>query len=70
MARVIEETGDTHIIHEHTDGSGSNSLMLILELVLLAIFVFIFYYGLPALKSTMSPQINVPGQVDVNVNRK
>lgn len=71
MARVIEDTEDTHVIHEHHDGDTGTGMGLIIALVILAILGFLFlYYGLPALRTVSSPQVNVPGQVDVNVNRE
>ena len=51
------------------DSSGMGFLLgVILLIVALALF---FYYGLPAMQSiTTQPQINVPRQVDVNINNK
>lgn len=45
---------------------------LIAVLTLLALGVLFFVYGLPALRSATapsSPQINVPEEVDVNINQ-
>lgn len=57
--------------HHHTDeGSGMGFL---LGIVLLAVILFLFfYYGLPFLRNSTAttPQVNVPGQIDVNVNQK
>lgn len=55
------------VVHEHTrENNGSGALIgLILLLVLAVLFIL---YGLPAIQSASTPQINVPGQVDVNVN--
>ena len=46
-----------------------NGMGFLLGVIVLIIFlVLIVYYGVPALKSSSSPQINVPGKIDVNVN--
>lgn len=56
------------VIHEHTRENG-NSSGTIIGIILLAIIVMLFFvYGLPLLRSYGTPQINVPGKVDVNVN--
>lgn len=42
-------------------------------LILLLIVFLFFYYGLPAMRGAVTPgssQINVPGKVDVNINKK
>lgn len=71
MARVIDDTGNTHIIHEHHDGDSGTGMGVIIAVVILAVLAFLFlYYGLPAIRSASSPQVNVPGQVDVNVSRE
>lgn len=70
MARIIEDTGNTHVIHEHTNEGSNNALGLIIGVVLLVLLAFLFlYYGLPMIRNTMTPQVNVPSQVDVNVNK-
>ncbi len=72
MARLIDDTGNTHVIHEHHDGDSSGTGMgIMIAVVILAILAFLFlYYGLPAIRTAAQPEINVPGQVDVNVNRE
>ena len=49
--------------------TGSNGMGFLLGIVLiLAFIVLFFFYGLPYLSNMMQgPQVNVPGQVDVNV---
>lgn len=37
--------------------------------VLAAVVVIFFVYGLPAIRSIGSPQINIPSKIDVNVNQ-
>lgn len=61
MAHVHEDVTHTQ------DSSGTNFLLgVILLIIALALF---FYYGVPAIQNaTSGPQINVPEQVDVNVN--
>lgn len=56
------------VIHEHTRDNG-NSLGTIIGIILLAVIVLLFFiYGLPMLRSYSTPQVNVPGKVDINVN--
>lgn len=53
------------------DSGGSNSLLGVI-LIIIVIFL-VFYYGLPYLQAGFSgggTQINVPKQVDVNVNQQ
>ena len=51
--------------------TGDNGMGFVAGVILLIVFAFLlFYYGLPMLRqSTASPQINVPGKVDVNVHQ-
>lgn len=72
MARLIDDTGSTHVVHEHYDGDSKGTGMgVMIAVVILAILAFLFlYYGLPAFRSASSPQVNVPGQIDVNVSRE
>jgi hypothetical protein len=68
--KVGEETNMATIVnttpaHEDT-GSGMGFLLGIL--LLIAFIVVFFFYGVPALtQSFRGPQVNVPGQIDVNV---
>ncbi len=62
MATVVNTTSPT------TDQGNSVGALVGIVLLLLVIVLF-FYYGLPAIRSaTSGPQINVPREVDVNVN--
>lgn len=71
MARLVDDTGSTHVVHEHHDTDRGNGAGFILGVLLLLVLAFLFlYYGLPAIRSAAAPQVNVPGQVDVNVNRQ
>ncbi len=68
------------VIHEHTTAapaaeSSDSGMGFLMGVILLVVVLFLlFYYGLPALRSGTSqmttPQVNVPGKVDVNVNHK
>jgi hypothetical protein len=50
-------------------GNGNGIMNLAGIIILLLIVVLFFYYGLPALRSaTSGPSVNVPDEVDVNVN--
>lgn len=53
-----------------TDSTGG--LNFLLGLIALVVLLYVlFVYGLPALRnSTSAPQINVPGQIDVNVKQQ
>ncbi len=56
-------------VHHHEDSS-SNFLMLV---VLLIFFAFVlWFWGLPALRKTTEEgvNINIPSQIDVNINRE
>lgn len=63
MATVINTPGQTT-----SDGSGVGFLM---GIVLLAVALFLFFvYGLPFMRQTTNtPQINIPGRFDVNLNQ-
>lgn len=61
------------VAHEHIDhgerSSGMGFLIGILLLVVLAIVLI--YWGLPLIQRSQPavPPVNVPGQIDVNINR-
>lgn len=59
------------VIHEHaTENQGSGIGFFLGMIVLAVLLLLFFYYGLPILRqSTQNPQINVPGQIDVNINQ-
>lgn len=47
----------------------NNGSGLLVGVILFIVFIVLFfYYGLPAIQNTGGSQINVPEQVDVNVN--
>lgn len=53
------------------DNSGGPMGMIIGLIVLIVLGYLVWIYGLPALRSVGSgtPQINVPSQIDVNINQ-
>lgn len=72
MATVVNNPPATHT--EGNSGSG-----FLLGVIVLIIFVILFvFYGLPMLGNagggagagTQAPQVNVPGEVDVNVKQQ
>lgn len=65
MATYIERTTTAPVEARESTGAW----FVIGLITLLAVLFLLFYYGLPALRSGFgTPQINVPGRVDVNVN--
>lgn len=52
-----------------SDNSGGPMGMIIVVLVLVVLGYLVYMYGLPAIRQTQSPQINVPGEIDVNVKQ-
>lgn len=51
------------------DNSGG-PMGMIVGIVVLIVLVYLGYaYGLPALRQMGTPQINVPSEIDVNVNQ-
>lgn len=68
----MDETTSTGTHHHHegeSRGVGSGIIVAVIFLVLLVVLLF---YGLPYLRgnSSSTPQVNVPDQVDLNVNQK
>ncbi len=64
MATYIERAP---VAYERSDNSAVSFVIGLV--VLLAVLFLLFYYGIPALRGSVgTPQINVPGQIDVNVN--
>jgi hypothetical protein len=56
-------------------GGGDNGMGFLLGVIVLVLFVLgIYYYGLPLLQRSApvqntTPSVNVPGKIDVNVNK-
>lgn len=63
----------TEVIHDHgTVDSGSNAMGFMLGMILLVILAILAFYYFGAgrlLGGTTTPQVNVPGKIDVNVNK-
>ena len=64
MATVVNTPSSTD------NGSGIGFLLVII--LLIALIMLLMFYGIPYLGSmmqTQAPQVNVPGQIDVNINQ-
>lgn len=48
-------------------GDGMGMIIGVIGLVIL-VYLFVIY-GLPAIRQMGSPQINIPGKIDVNINQ-
>jgi len=59
------------VIHHHEgNSSGMQGMMFGLMLLILIGFLF-FYFGLPAIRQSVpDTQINVPDQIDVNIQQQ
>lgn len=62
----------TTIVNNPPSDNSGGPLGIIIGVVVLAVIAYLVYvYGLPALRQTqVTPQINVPSTIDVNVNQK
>jgi hypothetical protein len=62
-----------YVVHDHDSAAGSGSGFF-MGMVLLAVVLFlVFFYGIPLLRTvgtSTTPQVNVPGSIDVNVKQK
>lgn len=66
MATIVNNPPATN-----TNGSNGSGFLVGVILLILAVVVLLFY-GIPYLRGSVAsstPQINVPGTVDVNVNQ-
>lgn len=63
MATIINTPAST--------GESSSGMGFLLGIVFLILFILaLLYVGLPMLnRATSSPQVNVPDQIDVNINQ-
>jgi len=62
----------TIVVNNPSSDKSGGSVMAIIGLIILVVFLYLGYvYGLPALRQVQvgAPQINVPSQIDVNVNQ-
>jgi hypothetical protein len=69
MATIVNTTPAA----AESDSSSWSGLLSVI--LVIAFIVLMLYYGLPALRSAgsgygQSPQINVPGKVDVNMHQQ
>lgn len=57
--------------HEHVVEKDSNAASLLIGFIILLILgVLFFYYGLPLISQAVNrPAVQVPSQIDVNVNQ-
>ena len=62
--RVIERPSGT----VERDSSGGSMGWVVVLIIVLVLAFLVFYYGIPAIRSVSTPQINVPKSIDVNVN--
>lgn len=63
----------TEVIHDHGAANNGNNVMgFMLGVILLVILAFLAFYYFGAgrlLGGYNTPQVNVPGKIDVNVNK-
>jgi uncharacterized protein HemY len=63
-----------YVVHDHhDDATGGSSNFLIGVIILAVVVLFLIFYGLPLMRNmgaATTPQVNVPGKVDVNLNQK
>ncbi len=63
---VIERDYRTYERDGVPSGEGIGTLLAVI--IALAVLFLLFFYGLPLLRgATKAPQVNVPGQIDVNI---
>jgi len=56
------------IVNNPGNGESGNGMGMILGVIVILVIAFLFFvYGLPMLRQSAAPQINVPGKIDVNV---
>jgi len=60
--------GMATIVNNPGNGESGNGMGMILGVIVILVIAFLFFvYGLPMLRQSAAPQINVPGKIDVNV---
>lgn len=62
----------TTIVNTPSQNDSSSGVGMVIGLVLVLVIGYLFFvYGLPAMRNTKvgTPEINVPSQIDVNVNQ-
>ncbi|MGH7203700.1 MAG: hypothetical protein ACREHC_04630 [Candidatus Levyibacteriota bacterium] len=67
MATVVNNPQPVQPVQPNNNG-GNNFLLGVILIII--VLIAVFYYGLPYLRSGISsaPQVNVPGQVNVDVH--
>lgn len=53
-----------------SNDSGSGMGMMIGIVLIVIVVILFFVYGLPAIRQSSSPQINIPEKVDININQE
>lgn len=62
---------DAVVSNPPAENSGNNLSLMIGIILILAIVLALVYFALPNIDTSLNtPQVNVPGQVDVNINDK
>ncbi len=62
MATIVNNPAPT--------SDSNNGMGMIVGLIALFVFAYLFImYGLPAIRQMGSPQINIPSEIDVNINQ-
>lgn len=71
MAEIITEPDTEHVVHHVENDSNSNALVLLIGVALVIVTALIFFfYALPIInRAATQSQVNVPDEVDVNINR-
>lgn len=68
MATIVNTPAATHE-HYVEERPAAGTGMLLTGLLIVLLIIALLYYGLPLIRNyTAAPQINVPKQMDVNIN--
>lgn len=56
------------IVNNPGNSESGNGMGMIVGIIFILIIVFLFFiYGLPMIRQSSTPQVNVPEKIDVNV---
>lgn len=56
------------IVNNPGNNESGNGMGMIVGIIFILIIVFLFFiYGLPMIRQSSTPQVNVPEKIDVNV---